>query len=320
MSGEPTYYRKVIRITAEDSPNVQYARAQILCGEVPTNKIIIPGVMPWADYQKRRATWDAIRQSIGLDAQFYEGAEVLLFPPQWRALAEAYWVSIQGNTKRQALGVGVDPGEGSANTSYTAVDMDGIIEIQSYPTPDTNAIPTITQDFVNKHNCPWTRVVFDRGGGGKQHADRLRAMGYPVRTVGFGQQISVDLRRGMRMFTERLDVEEEKQVYVNRRAQMYGTLSELLHPDSVRRFGIPPQTYNEAAERLHRALSVIPRLYDPEDRLLLPPKNRKPGQKEGTGLKTLVELIGFSPDEADSAVLAVEGMLGQSAKSVAGAV
>ncbi len=318
------YFRKVIRITGEDSPNVQLARAQEERGLEPTGikdgKLAIDGVLPWSEYKKRRATWDAIRQAIGLDAVFYKGAELLLFPPQWRALAEQQWVSLQGTKGRVARGIGVDPGEGGANTSIAVTDEYGIIELVSRKTPNTNLIPTLVGSMATRYGCPWERVVFDRGGGGKQIADRMRGEGKQVRTVGFGEGISLDLRRGMRLFTERLDIAEEKQVYGSRRAQMYGTLSELLHPDSARRFALPPSTLDGAAERLHKALAVIPRWYDHEDKLVLPPKNRKPGQKVGTGVKPLVEMIGFSPDEADAVVLAVEAMLGNPSRATAGAL
>lgn len=40
----PTHFRKVIQITAEDSPNVKYARREIAAGLTPSNKQIVPGV------------------------------------------------------------------------------------------------------------------------------------------------------------------------------------------------------------------------------------------------------------------------------------
>src|SRR5260370_41122549 len=68
-------------------------------------------------------------------------------------------------------------------------------------------------------------------------------------------------------------------------------------------FGLPAQ-YSE----LRRQLAVMPKETDEEGRAMMPPKNRKPGQDE-TKRKTLVEILGCSPDQADALVLAVHGML-----------
>ena len=91
------YYRKIIKIRAEDSPNVRLALEQQRLGIIPTNEILVPGVLTWTECCKRRATWDAIRQCIGLDAEFYEGAELLLFPPEWLNRAEQLAARIKGN-------------------------------------------------------------------------------------------------------------------------------------------------------------------------------------------------------------------------------
>src|SRR6516162_4439628 len=105
------YYRKIIKITALDSPNVKYAMAQIRAGLTPTGENIIPGVLPWADYCKRRDTWDAVKKCIGLDAEFYEGGEVLLFPPTWLTHAETLAERWRG-TARNGKGMGIDSAEG----------------------------------------------------------------------------------------------------------------------------------------------------------------------------------------------------------------
>jgi hypothetical protein len=48
-------------------------------------------------------------------------------------------------------------------------------------------------------------------------------------------------------------------------------------------------------------------MYDEEGRMMLLPKSRKPGGNATQ--KTLTELIGHSPDEADALALAVHAML-----------
>jgi hypothetical protein len=95
---------------------------------------------------------------------------------------------------------------------------------------------------------------------------------------------------------------------------MYGDLRNLLDPSRPQGFALPA----EYAE-LRRQLAPIPLTYDGEGRLELLPKNRRHGE-EPTRRKTLTELIGCSPDEADALVLAVHAMLHQSRRVTAGAV
>lgn len=315
-------YRKVIRVRAEDSPNVRKAQELLRDNpdidrrELPRLSLVVPGVITWDDYQKRRATWDKVRQCVGLDGEFYEGGEVLLFPPEWLNEAERLADALRGRP-RKAEAMGIDTGEGGDPTAWAIIDRLGVIELVARQTPDTNDIPGATIALGRKHNVPPENWVFDRGGGGKEHADRLRAQGFNVRTVAFGEAVMPDPRRGLTPFSERVENKEERYVYVNRRAEMFGELSQLLDPtrplpgfsDS---FAIPSE-YTE----LRHQLSVFPKLYDREGRMFLPPKNKKdPNSK----IKTLVEMIGHSPDESDALVLAVHGMLHKARRVVAGAV
>ena len=59
--------------------------------------------------------------------------------------------------------------------------------------------------------------------------------------------------------------------------------------------------------RLREELVGIPRLYDSEGRLKLPPKERSAGRKSKAA-PSIREIIGRSPDRADSLVLAWEGL------------
>lgn len=314
-------YRKIIKITARDSPNVRMGLIQQAAGLEPTDEIVLPGVLSWGEYQKRLATWDAVRQCIGLEAEFYEGGEVLLYPPTWlnRAEARAAKLDLLLAGKRKAEAVGVDPAEGGDSTAMAAVDRLGLIDLESVKTPDTSVIRGRLMAFLQKWDCPRHRVAIDRGGGGKQLADNLRADGVPVFTVAFGEPVGLEPRRGMAVFDEKLDVREERGEYVNRRAQMYGMIRELIDPNNADRpdgFGLPARF-----RELRHQLSPIPLTYDREGRLVLPPKNRPPGVKRGPDApKTLTELIGHSPDEADALALAVYAMLSRPRRVVAGAV
>lgn len=330
------YHRRIIRISAEDSPNVRLGLAQLAAGETPTNEIVCPGVITYREFRKRQRTWDKIRQCIGLYGRFWEGGETLMFPPSWLNRAERLWLFLKGR-QRIARGMGIDPGEGEANSAFAVVDELGLIDLVSVKTPNTQEIITICLDMMKRFNLTPERVLFDRGGGGKQHADNLRAMGYNVRTVGFGDRPSIELKRGMTQFNEKVQAQERRSVYLNKRAEMYGEFRNLLDPqdddrdydseaawkevaaDKKRVVGdIRGFTINPAYTRLREQLAPIPLLRDSEGRLWLPPKHKKdPNSKE----RTLVDLIGYSPDEADAVVLAVHAMqTANNQRTTAGAI
>jgi hypothetical protein len=188
-----------------------------------------------------------------------------------------------------------------------------LIRLVSIKTPDTSTIPNMTIALMKEHQVPAECVGFDRGGGGKQHADALRAMGYPVRTIAFGEAVMPEPRRYQAAFGERVAERETRYTYLNMRAAMYGELSQLLDPAAnPQGFGLPVE-YSE----LRRQLAPIPRLYDKEGRLKMLPKNRT---SAGSNEKTLTEILGCSPDQADSLVLAIHVMLHKTTRAQAGAI
>lgn len=352
-------FRKVVKITAEDSPNVKYARLHIKHGKQPPRDDLIPGLLGWEEYNKRLATWDEIRQCVGLKAEFYEGAELLMFPPTWLTECEQRYFFIQ-NRSRIARGLGIDPAEGGADTSLCVVDEYGIIHLESFKTPDTSIIAGHIVNRMLHFNLPSDRVCIDRGGGGKQIADQLKSIGYDIRSVGFGESTVPDpsYLKGFGGVEEARELREERYSYYNKRAMLYGELRELIKPlpDHVTnpwierrnsrqlantpppperqyklpyiwanlrdqygctQFGwsIPP---GKIYEELRRQLAPLPIMYTNEGRLRLPPKNRKPGAKDTGGEKTLVDILGCSPDEADATVLAVHAMLHPDERPVIG--
>lgn len=313
------YQRKVLRIQATDSPNVILALEEIRRGRQPSGTEVTPGVLTWEQYQEHLASWDEIRQTIGLLAEFYRGKEVLLFPPQWLDRAHDLHRGRRGK-QRQAVAIGIDPAEGGDRTAMAAVGKDGLLELVSRQTPDTSVVTGEALAFMRKHNVPAGMVMFDRGGGGKQHADRLRAQGHPVRTVAFGEAPASEPRRPGRImpFAERVDEKEERYAYVNRRAEMYYELSELLDPAGGEIFSLPDVAEGKIYGELRRQLAALPRQPDPEGRWCLPPKNRR-GSGQGGG-RTLVEMLGCSPDESDACVIACHALLHPTARSQAGAV
>lgn len=289
------YYRKVIQIKAERSPNVRLAEAEIALGKKPSHREVVPGVMSYKEYRRRRATWDPHKQSVGLDAEFYEGEDIKMYPMDWLEGAHAQSETLYMNkVNRHIESIGVDVAEGGDSTVWTTGDKHGIVDQISKKTKNTSDIFGTTVSLIENTGVDPRNVVFDLGGGGKEHVDYLNDRGYPVRGVYFGSAPTPD--------PDSHDASKtSKGGYKNRRAEMYGLLRNRIKPGPDKEvFGIPREL-----EELTTQLKPIPLWYDSEGRIYLPPKN-KPNQGY-TGV-TLVQLIGHSPDEADSCVLMVYGL------------
>lgn len=297
------YHRKIIKVKASDSPNVRLALKEIEAGRKPSRKIIIPGVVSWDDYSKRRKLWDPIKQSIGLDAEFYEGSEVLMFPPDWLNRAEELARNLPSNKERQAVSMGLDCAEGGDSTVWTIVDHLGIIKQISIKTSDTSDIPGRTIALINEYDLDPANVFVDIGGGGKQHADNLKSKGYPVTTIAFGSSptpVTIPPNKWAKREASE-EAKENRSVYKNKRAEMYGILRDLLDPETEGSgFAIP-----DKLTELRRQLAPLPLLYDGEGRLFLPPKDKPSSTYTG---ETIRSILGCSPDEADSLVLATYGL------------
>lgn len=315
---EGRYYRKVIHISGEDSPNVKYAKAEIEAGRKPSHEIIIPGILPYHDYLKRLNTWDEVKLCVALFGNFWKGADILMFPPNHLDLAEARARQLRA-THRKALAIGVDTGN---KIAMTAVDRYGIIEMKSEKRPDTQRIPWDVVEFGKRLGVPPEMWCFDLGGGGKEHADLLRAAGYPVQTVAFAETVTPDLRHGQQLLPERKELREERCVYKNRRAQMYGQLMIAMEPREDDRgrpvgvFGMPPAESGAIYRELRRQLSKIPKKIDAEGRLYMIPKDKPHPKFTGD---TIMKLLGCSPDEADSVVIAYYQMTKKKTRGRVGA-
>ena len=307
------YHRRVIKIKATDSPNVKFALAQQAKGIVPDDTMVIPGVKSWSKYQANLKMWDPIEQSVKLDAEFYEGTTLRMFPKDWLDRAEemAELLRLKG-VKRGPFALGVDPAEGGDKTAVCVGDQLGIVDMEYGQTPNTADIKHMILRFMKKYSIDPSRVMIDRGGGGKQIADQLREMDQEVRTVSFGEAILSPIQRGIVQPEERLEVREERYTYKNRRAQMYGRLMERLDPEDPENPNTKKMTYaiphrfpsGGFAADLRDELEPIPKKYK-EGMLYMLPKH-KTGKNEAE--ETLTELIGHSPDLADSAVLMLYGV------------
>jgi hypothetical protein len=312
------FFRRVYQVRATDSPNVRLGLLQEARGIKPTNEILVDGVISYSTYLQKRATLDPVRQCVGLDAEFYEGAEVLLFPIDWLNHAEEVARQLESsNPRRQVVTLGVDTAEGGDDTVFTGIDRLGTLFQEAFKTADTAVIVPKTIALIREHGIKPENVLFDRGGGGKQHVDILRMKGYNVRAIAFGEAATTPEAKDMSGLKSNNKVREEREakyIYKNRRAEMYAEVRFLLldPANNERGFGIPASMVE-----LRRQLSPIPLLYDEEGRLYLPPKQRKAGSDSKQ--VTMQDLIGRSPDHADSFVLAVHGMFHHKVLKVLGA-
>lgn len=310
IAPKPTHYVNVIHITAEDSPNVKLARAQEARGLVPTGEIVVDGVMPWDEYQRRRKIWSPERQMIGLDARFWEGNSTLMYPPEYMARALTIGKQLHPSKRRVGKGFGIDTAGGGNNTSWCAVDDYGVIEGISKPTADTTIIVRETIAFGRKHGIHPRNWIFDAGYGGNDHAQQLRKKGFNCRAIHFGSRVEkLPKPTGEEVsFHEKLELYHDRYVYCNMRAQMHGELRVIMDPSLE---GLPfaigsADGMTDFDKELVRQMELLPLLWDGDGRMMLPPKNK---QHENDKNPTLSSIMGCSPDELDSCVLAVHGML-----------
>ncbi len=317
------YYRKIIRIRAIDSPNIKLGLLQEQKKLPITDEILIPGVKSFSEYCKNRKLWDPIKQCVSLDADWSEDASSKMYPQEWLRRCIEIAAELDKKLprgKRRAKSMGIDCAEGGDDTCWTVIDEYGVLEEVAVKTSDTSTIYKRTLAMMMRWNLDGEDVWFDRGGGGQAQADFMRDKGYDVNTVHFGEKPSSPESHRRRFMTakdddERRDIQETKQIYKNRRVEMYGILRfELMDPffNEVG-FGIPAE-YTE----LHRQLAVFPLRYDEEGRIILPPKNNKPGGKKEQ--ETIVQMLGCSPDRADALVLATFGLLRRPEDITAGAI
>lgn len=319
----PKLFRKVIHISAEDSPNVRLAKAELKLGKKPSHRTVIPGVLSYATYLQRRKFLDKVNAVRRLEGRFYEGEESLMYPPDWIDEAERRFDWLKETLQSEpAVAMGVDGGEGRDKTCWSVVNRLGLKFQFALPTPNTMEIAGRTIEYIKRYRLDPRMVAFDAGGGGKQIADRLREQGYPVRIVFFGAAPTPKDPRAKRAKGReaKKEADEFRQTYKNRRAEMYGILRDLLNPLFVKeldeagnervhsmsefanspRFALPKDNHE-----LRQELAIMPLLYDSEGKMYLPPKDKP--SPTFTGM-TIKQLLGHSPDRADSLVLATYAM------------
>ena len=308
------YHRRCITIKGEDSPNVVLGMLQKSRGETPDDEVLVPGVKTYSEYMLDRRFLDEADQCVILDSDWYAGPDIMLFPQEWldRAFETADELVKKYGKLRKGKTLGIDTAEGGDNTAMTIADDMGLIYQQAKKTRDTSVIPDEVLSLMREFSVPAEGVLFDIGGGGKEQADVMRRRGYNVGTISFGN-IKQDLRRGMSPLAVRKTQREEQETYTSRRIEMYCRLSQAINPIN------PPYGIPSWMTRLIFQLKKIPKGRDSEGRLWIPPK-RKSDKTDKSNQKTLTELIGYSPDEADSAVMAYYATVRKVYRPTAGAV
>jgi len=288
-SGDNRYFRNVIHVGADDSPNVQIGREFAKRGIKKRPPIIIPGVVSYQEYLQRDQEWDEVKKQTRLHGQFYEGEQMLLYPMAWldqsqaeyRRLAKVADADPDQPKPRTGKAIGVDVAMGGRdNTVWVVADEKGVLELVCLDTPNTMEIPGRTIELMRKWSVPSNCVAMDAGGGGHQIADRMAELGHKITAVSFGESAS------------------DRKAYRNRRAEMYGVLRALLNPDMHN----PPFAIPDDDHLLRQELAVMPLMYDSEGCMILPPKDRATASRHGVAC--LRDILGRSPDRADAVVLA----------------
>ncbi|HUY34498.1 MAG TPA: hypothetical protein VMV69_17265 [Pirellulales bacterium] len=176
----------------------------------------------------------------------------------------------------------------------------GVREIVAKRTPDTSEIAGVTIRLMRRYDMAPGAVAFDAGGGGQQIADGIRSrFGWQLRIVEFGGK------------------SRQPAVYLNRRTELYGELRMALEPTRRLRqmLALPAKRWSSQqhclslppdAGQLREELAVLPKCYDGDGRLRLPPKSRTWGVDDhGEREATVREMLGGrSPDRADALALA----------------
>lgn len=302
-AGEDNLLQRVIHIKATDSPNVQ---AWESCPQGSVAPRIVPGILSGPEYARRQATLSDHDRTVYLDGEFDDTAGSMMFPSAWcyAAMRRAEELMRLG-PRREAKGLGIDTGQGRDLTVWTVIDELGIIEQTSQRTEEATTIADITVDKVMEYGLEARRVCIDFGGGGNEVASFLRrhpphGLGLDIRRVAFGEGPSrrdkTKSRRG------RDDNRVRRNLYRNRRVEMYDHLRRRLQPGADQPFALLPDGA-DGARALFQELTILPLKYDGEGKLYLISKD-----KDRPTEPCIRSMLGRSPDRADSLVLAIWAM------------
>jgi hypothetical protein len=301
--GGPSYglMRKIIHIDGErDSPNVIYGKRWTSEKRFGLPATILPGVLSYSEFLER-LTMPPDERRGRLHGLFPSQGASHIYTSEVLDFAARIWAKINAEAnapiiKRGRRAMGVDVAAGGDWTVWTIVDRFGVVQKERRKTPNTAIIPGITIKLADRAKINPEDILFDSGGGGLNEANHLRDKGYAVQDVSFAAKSNYP------------------DEYRSMRAELYGEAAKMMALDAKTiamtalplpawlkgwvYMAIPPDDI-----LLRQDLAVLPKKFDGEERLVLPPKNRK-NTKHGANEKTVVEMLGWSPDDGDSFVLA----------------
>jgi hypothetical protein len=316
----PRLERRVIHVSAEDSPNVKVGRARAKRGLPPVD--LVPGIINYLDYQRFMRIWPAHKRRWGLDGLFPDESTNRLFPKEWMELAHGlYEILRRHNAELIAKGrrpkygwplaLGVDCGRSKLGdlTSFTVVGRYGWVFSLSKHIHDTMETYRTILKLARRFKIAPEFIALDQAIGGPI-ADQLRSRReWDVADVNFGAKDSIDREKyeNMRahMYGEvaaamELRYREDEQGQQRLRGRLQKML--ITDPDRWPKGWMCVAIPREETE-LVRELLVLPRQHSQRTgALLLPPKEPRPG-KSRAGEFCLRELLGRSPDRGDSFVL-----------------
>lgn len=307
-------WTKVVRVSAEMSPNVVAAKRCLELGRPLPKRTPVPGLLSYEEYLNRRATYPPWQARPSLDGLFNDESTAKLFPKEALDFGQSLFHRLQAGApdRRESpyrwlrwwgwpFGIGVDCAMGGGDLSAWAIyGRFGCVHVETLDTPNTRAIKRQTLSLMRHWRIQPEWVCFDRAIG-KGIADELREEGREVNDAGFGES-ALDSGK-----------------YPNMRVELYGDLAEAmakafdqagrLHGRYEKLLTVAPSEWRKLKKArpvalppdadLRQELFVLPRARDGRDRLTLPPKD---GTKSKLGVKQM--LGGRSPDRADALVLA----------------
>lgn len=322
IEGKP--HRNVIRVSGEQSPNVQRDTKLAEKGLPLPKEPLVPGILDYTTFLDLKATLPPWELGPRLYGRPNDQSTAKLFPKEWLDYGQQLYALLKAGAPDRSesvrrwlcwwgfpFGLGVDCAHGGGDLSaWVVYGRFGAVHVEVADTPNAREIKRRTLALMRRWKVKAEWVCFDRAIGGLI-ADELREEGMEVNDVAFGGG-ALDDR------------------YPNMRVEMYGELAEAmgkawdqqgkLRPGYAQLVGpvqrsdggtgqLAPKHWRDLKKvrpvaipddaDLRQELFVLPRAQDGKDRLTLPPKD---GTKSKLGVKQM--LGGRSPDRADSLVLA----------------
>lgn len=259
----------------------------------PHVKALIPGQMDYLKYSEIMAKPNEIERAWSGEGHFPpEDLEFQILPPSWIKPCCEKWVGHSHEIKVTAFGLDLAASEDKDETVLAVGGPKGIKKL--YKTRKSNSVETMT----------WLRNIFSTLG-----IDPLQDY-YPIGIdcVGAGGNVMADMLEANGAVVIRHkgnSSAENKHLYMNSRAELYGQLSERLNPESehLDTFMLPDD------HELREELAAHEKIYATDMiRFQLTPK-RKVLTGPNARIQSIKEKLGRSPDSADAVVLCYDAIM-----------